>query len=305
MLIVTRRRLPELATLVAMTPRTAWTMVGCLAIPFWATWPLLAAMTTSAMPLFQYFAVIYGTGALVLYVMPRSPDVLPTDQIDAMHWTKSSRPLAATMVGCGLLGSSILFVRAFDYIPVAQANLILYLWPIMVIALCVPLKLAKLRAVHGAGILLGLLGAVLVINDGTSVMSWAGIGLAASGGLVWAVSVVFRMWQGENAPDALREGLMLAAIVAMVLHLAFEDSVIPSVGAIAGTILVGIIPTAMGTLTWDHGVRKGNKLLLATIAYATPLVGALFLVVFGFAVATPALFLGAVLIVAAGIVASR
>jgi drug/metabolite transporter (DMT)-like permease len=262
-------------------------------------------MTTSAMPLFQYFALIYGTGALVLYLMPRSFSASPTDQSDRVHWAKSSQLLAAIMVGYGLLASSVLFIQAFDYIPVAQANLILYLWPIMVVALCVPLKLAKLRAIHGAGILLGLLGAAVVISDGSSVFSWAGIGLAAMGGLVWAVSVVFRMWQGEAAPDALREGLLLAAITATLLHLVFEDTVIPSVAAFAGTVLVGIIPTAMGTLTWDHGVRKGNKLLLATLAYATPLVGALFLVMFGYAVATPGLFLGAILIVAAGIVASR
>jgi drug/metabolite transporter (DMT)-like permease len=305
MLIMTRRRLPERAALAPIPPRTVWTMVGCLAIPFWATWPLLAAMTTSAMPLFQYFALIYGVGALVLYLMPRSRNFIPTTQTDAADWAKSSRFLAAIMVGCGLLGSSILFIRAFDYIPVAQANLILYLWPIMVVAICVPLKLAKLCATHAVGIMLGLLGAALVISDGSSVLSWTGIGLAAMGGLVWAVSVVFRMWQGENAPDALREGLLLAAAIATMLHLAFEDLVIPSVAAFAGTVLVGIIPTAMGTLAWDHGVRKGNKLLLATIAYATPLVGALFLVMFGFSVATPALFLGAVLIVAAGIVASR
>jgi hypothetical protein len=41
------------------------------------------------------------------------------------------------------------------------------------------------------------------------------------------------------------------------------------------------------------------------MAYATPLVGALLLVAFGLATATPDLVVGAVLIVAAGIVASR
>jgi carbon starvation protein CstA len=52
-------------------------------------------------------------------------------------------------------------------------------------------------------------------------------------------------------------------------------------------------------------VRKGDKVQLATIAYATPLVGALLLIASGFATATAGLLVGAVLIVAAGIVASR
>ncbi|MGL5011179.1 MAG: DMT family transporter [Paracoccaceae bacterium] len=303
--ILTRRWLPDVAILPPITPRTAATVIGCLAIPFWATWPLLAAMTTSAMPLFQYFALIYGVGALVLFLVPRSREITPAVQPGAVAWAKSSRLLAAIMVGCGLLFSSILFVSAFAHIPVAQANLILYLWPVMVVALCAPLRLVKLRLTHVIGILLGLLGAAIVISDGSGVLSWAGIGLAAAGGFVWAVSVVFRMWQGENAPDALRHGLLLAAAVAAVFHLGFEATVIPPLAAFAGALLVGIIPTALGTLTWDHGVRKGDKLLLATVAYATPLVGALFLVIFGFAPATWALFLGAVLIVAAGVIASR
>lgn len=277
-------------------------MIGALAVPLWATWPLLATLTTSAMPLFQYLAVIFGSGAVALFLLPGRPE-------EPRHGTasrgSSSKFVAAIMVGFGLFVSNLLFMQAIRHISVAQANLILYLWPVMVVALCVPLRLVAPRLTHLAGIAMGLCGAALVIGGGNAALSWAGVGLAATGGLIWAVYVVYRAWQGEGAPEALAWGLGLSALVALVLHLALEDSVVPSMAVLSGSILVGIFPLALGNLLWDHGVRKGDRLVLATLAYATPLVGSLILIAFGYAVATPGLMVGAVLIVAAGIVASR
>jgi drug/metabolite transporter (DMT)-like permease len=304
MQFVLRLRLPDVAALVPKTPRAVWTLIGCLAIPLWASWPLLAALTTSTMPLMQYLAVIFASGAVALFLAPKGPVAVRSDRPQVEGWAKSSRLLAAVMVGLGLLVSDILFILAFRHISVAQANLILYLWPVMVVAICVPLGLATLRRTHVGGILLGLLGAALVIGGGDGAFSWTGVALATGGGLAWAGYVVFRIWQGEQAPDALALGLTLSAAVATALHLAFEATVVPSLGALAGTILVGIIPLALGNLAWDHGVRKGDRVLLATMAYATPLIAAMLLVAFGLAAATPNLLLGAVLIVAAGIVAS-
>ena len=51
----------------------------------------------------------------------------------------------AGMVAVGLLVSDIFFVEALYYIPAAQANLILYLWPLMVVLLGALLGLLALR----------------------------------------------------------------------------------------------------------------------------------------------------------------
>jgi drug/metabolite transporter (DMT)-like permease len=305
MTIHARLRLPDLGSFPPVTPRVAWTFVGASAIPLWAMWPLLAALTSSSMPLFQYCALIYASGATVLYLLPRSNRPELARPSGAIGWAKSSTLLAAVMFGLGLLVSSVLFIWAFDHISVAQANLILYLWPVMVVVLCVPLRLVRPKVAHLTGIAIAMMGAALVIGGDTVGLSWTGVGLAAAGGFVWAVFVVFRIWQGESAPDALAPGLALAAAVAAVAHLLTEVTLMPTAPAIAGAILIGILPSALGNLAWDHGVRKGDKVLLATLAYATPLVGALLLILFGFATATPGLMLGAVLIVAAGIIVAR
>jgi drug/metabolite transporter (DMT)-like permease len=303
--ILARLRLSDLIPWPPLRPRTLWTLVGTCAVPFWATWPLLAALTTTAIPLFEYFTIIFAIGAAVLLVLPRSGADTAAAHPRRGSGLRGSVWSAAVMVAVGLLLSDVLFVLALRYIPAAEANLIFYLWPVIVVLLATMLGLAALRPRHFAAMILGLAGAALVIGSDAAGLSWAGLGLAAGGGLAWAIFVVFRLWQGEQAPDALVQGLALSAILSLALHLLLERWVTPPPAALAGTFLAGGIPLALGNLAWDHGIRKGNQVLLATLAYATPLVSALLLIGAGIATPTLGLLSGAVLIVTAGIVAAR
>ena len=167
------------------------------------------------------------------------------------------------------------------------------------------LGLLALRGRDLESVAIALSGAALVIGPGLNEFSWVGIGLAAAGGLAWAMFCVFRLWQGPDAPNALASGFTLSAAISLLLHLGTETTVTPPPSAILSAVLVGAIPLALGNLAWDYGIRRGNRVLLAVLAYATPLVGALILISFGFAEATAGLLFGAILIVAGGVISSR
>jgi drug/metabolite transporter (DMT)-like permease len=285
-----------------LKPRTLWTFVGAAAIPLWATWPLLAVLSVD-IPLFQFLAMIFAVGAALLFALPKPSSEAAASAQSQHGWLGNWLP--AIMVSVGILLSDIFFIWAFRFIPPAQANLILYTWPVMVVLLGGALGLLTLRLRHLVSIGIGLLGAALVIGTEVSGATWQGIALAAAGGLAWAVFVVFRLWQGQNAPDALTPGFALSAVISLVLHLSTETTVVPPAGALLSAILVGAIPLALGNLAWDYGIRRGDRVLLAVLAYATPLVGALILVAAGFATATAGLFIGGAMIVLAGIVSAR
>jgi drug/metabolite transporter (DMT)-like permease len=284
-----------------LKPRTLWTLVGVTAIPLWATWPLLAVLST-AVPLFQFLAIIFAVGAIVLLCLPKA-SAQSEKKSDTGGWR--TRWLPAAMVSIGLLVSDIFFIWALRFMPAAQANLIFYLWPTMVVLLGVFLGLFVLRASHLASVAIGLAGAALVIGAEVATTDWLGVALAAAGGLAWAAYVLFRLWQGENAPDALPRGFALSAAISLALHLAFETTVIPPTGTLVCMLLVGIVPLALGNLAWDHGIRRGDRVLLSVLAYATPLVSALILIAAGFASPTIGLLAGGIMIVAAGIISAR
>jgi drug/metabolite transporter (DMT)-like permease len=81
--------------------------------------------------------------------------------------------------------------------------------------------------------------------------------------------------------------------------------VLPPARTLVCAGLVGIVPLALGNLAWDYGVRRGDRLLLAVLAYATPLVSTLILVAAGFAAPSLGLFIGGGMIVTAGVIATR
>ena len=284
-------------------PKVIWTLVGAAAIPLWATWPLLAVLSTGTMPLFQFLTIIFAVGAVALFALRRSGSMVQPEPERRGTWL--TKWFQAGMVAVGLLVSDIFFVEALYYIPAAQANLILYLWPLMVVLLGALLGLLALRGRDLVSVAIAMCGAALVIAPGMNEFSWVGIGLAAAGGLAWAMFCVFRLWQGPDAPNALASGFALSAAISLLLHLGTETTVTPSPMAILSAVLVGAVPLALGNLAWDHGIRRGNRILLAVLAYATPLVGALILIAFGFADATAGLLFGGVLIVAGGIISSR
>lgn len=304
-LILARSRLLPDIRMPVLPPRALWTLVGATAVPLWATWPLLAATTASALPLFQYLAILFAVGAVTLVALRRVAATGAKVRPAAGAGWRGSAWAAAWMVALGLLASDVLFIRSLGYIPAAEANLLLYLWPLMVVGMASLLRLVRLRRLHVLAMALGIVGAVLVLGGRPENLSPQGTLLALGGGATWALYVVFRMWQGDRAPDALALGLGLSAALSFGLHLLLEDWLSPSLPGLLGAVLAGIGPLALGNLAWDVGARRGDRVTLATLAYATPLVAALLLAAAGLATLGLGLVAGGALIVLGGYVSSR
>lgn len=221
------------------------------------------------------------------------------DQQAASPWSW----LPAVACALGLTGSNAFHILATHHIPAAEANLISYLWPVMIVGLGAVLGLCRLRTRHVIGLTLGFAGAVILIGGGSGralSLSLTGIGLALLSGLSWALYCLFRL-RWKNVPAAvLVRGCAISALLCALLHLSLEPTMIPSLGALAASAAVGIVPLAFGNLVWDEGFRRGDSQLLAVMAYATPLCSALLLAALGLATFTWSLLIGALVIALAG-----
>ena len=267
-----------------------------LAIPLWATWPALATFAT-AVPPFELLAIAYLVGCGVLWKLesPRDRD----RRGDGRPFRALIAPLFCAF---GVCGSSAFFIFATHRIPPAQAHLIAYLWPAMLVIVGGALRLFRLRWRHVGGVALGFSGAAVLVRDTPLSGSGAGIALALLSGLSWALYCLFRLRQGPAAGNVLTAACVISAAVCTVLHIATEHTVVPGAGALAAAVCVGIFPLALANFAWDRGVRQGNSQLLAVMAYATPILSALLLVMLGMAVPTMSLAVGGVLIAAAGLI---
>src|ERR1700754_2727860 len=137
-------------------PRTA-TLIGLTAILMWS---LLAVMTvaTGKIPAFQLLAMTFAIGAVTcaLTWVGRA-DALKTLQ----------QPLVAWIVGVGgLFGYHALYFLALRFAPPAEAGLLNYLWPLLIVLFSSLLPGERLLAHHIIGALLGLAGTVLLLMGG-------------------------------------------------------------------------------------------------------------------------------------------
>jgi drug/metabolite transporter (DMT)-like permease len=132
-------------------PRTVGTLVGISAIPLWATWPLFAVISAESIPPLQFTTLIFAIASLTLLGLRPS----------AQRWRYGTGMrsfgkfwLPIIMVAFGIFFSNLLFLLATGYMPAAQANLIVYTWPLMVVVLAAPFGLVALRRHHLASIAL-------------------------------------------------------------------------------------------------------------------------------------------------------
>lgn len=282
-----------------LSPR-AWTGVGALAIPLWATWPALG-VRAAEMPAFQVLAIAFPVGWLTLLLVerPSGTEVSETEAAAGGQGRAWGLPVLACALG--LCGNNAFFILATRHMPPAQANLISYLWPVMVVALGGALRLFRLRLRHVIGLVLGFGGAAVVMGDGPLSPTPAGVGLALLAGASWALYCVYRLWQGAAVTNVLARGCAVSAVLCAGLHFLFEPTIMPSLGALSAAVAVGVAPLGLGNLAWDQGFRHGDSQLLAVMAYGTPVLGALLLIGMGLASPTLSLLIGAAMIVGAGL----
>jgi drug/metabolite transporter (DMT)-like permease len=272
-----------------------WTAVGALAIPLWALWPSLALRTVAVPPL-QTLTVAFACGWLSFTALHASAGESAAPAAGSLRaW------IPALVYAAALSGGDLCFLLALRRIPAAQANLLSYLWPVMIVVMGAGVGLFRLRARQLFGLGLGFCGAVILIWDGHVVLSAAGIALALLSGALWAAYCIFRLLWREPTGDLLGRGCGISALLCAGLHLLLEPTVVPGAVALAATAVAGFVALGVGTFVWDLGFRRGDGHLLAVMAYATPLCSALLLALLGAALLTWNLLLGALVIVLAGV----
>src|SRR6202012_928720 len=139
-------------TTLNMTARTA-TLIGLSAILMWS---LLAALTvaTGTMPAFQLAAITFAIGGLVgLLTFIGRPQA-----VSALR-----QPPRVWVVGAGgLFGYHALYFLALRFAPPAEAGLLNYLWPLLIVLFSSFLPGERLAPHHVIGALLGLAGTRLL-----------------------------------------------------------------------------------------------------------------------------------------------
>jgi drug/metabolite transporter (DMT)-like permease len=283
-----------------MSSRTS-TLIGLTAILMWS---LLAVLTvaTGKVPAFQLAAMTFAIGALVgsLTWIGRP------GAIGALR----QAPLAWIVGVGGLFGYHALYFLALRFAPPAEAGLLNYLWPLLIVLFSSLLPGERLAPHHVVGALLGLVGTVLLFA-GSTVSSFApgqlpGLFAAFLAAFVWASYSVMSRKLKSVPTDAVAGFCLVTALLSALVHALIEDTVWPeTVWQWLAVTALGVGPVGAAFYTWDVGMKRGDIRVIGAASYATPLLSTLFLILAGFAKPSATIAIAAVLIAGGGLVAAR
>lgn len=283
-----------------MTPSTA-TLIGLTSILMWS---LLAALTvaTGKIPPFQLAAMTFAIGAMIGPLMwLKRPE----------GWGAWRQPLAAWALGVGgLFGYHALYFIALRLAPPAEAGLLNYLWPLLIVLFSSFLPGERLALHHVIGAVLGLIGTVVLFGGNSSISYQPGQvpGLVAAfiAAFVWAAYSVLSRRMASVPTDAVAGFCLATAILSAAIHLAIETTVWPETPVQwLAIIALGIGPVGAAFFAWDIGMKRGDIRVLGAASYATPLLSTGFLILVGYAKPSLALAIAALLIAGGGLIAAR
>ena len=174
----------------------------------------------------------------------------------------------------GLFGYHAALFFALQSSPSVQANLINYLWPLLIVLLA-PLFSKKLRLSTRVvvGGLMGFLGAALAILSGSSTDSvfYSGYAFAFLAAIIWSTYSLATNRIGSFPTPAVGVFALVAGLLSLAMHFLFEEQVALSSYEWLILVLLGLGPLGAAFYFWDYAIKKGNPQEIGLLSFLTPL----------------------------------
>ncbi|MDE2291438.1 MAG: DMT family transporter [Elusimicrobia bacterium] len=195
------------------------------------------------------------------------------------EWRASPRLLALGVYGLFLYHLALF--TALRLAPAVEANLINYLWPLLIVALA-PLFKPGLRPNlrHGGGAALGFVGAGLLVTGGHLSAHGGhllGYALAAAAALIWSTYSLATSRLGGVPTGLVGLFCLLSGALALACHFAWEPAYSWRSADLPWLLALGLGPMGLAFYAWDAAMKRGDPRSIGALSYLTPLASTLLL----------------------------
>lgn len=232
-----------------------------------ALWSLLASLGVSLghVPPF----LLTGLALLIGSVL-----ALPFVARDTSQWRIPVSTLALGVYG--LFGFHFLLFIALRLAPPVEANLVNYLWPLLMVVLApLFLKDVQLRALHVIAALLGFAGAAVAIlgtSTGSTSSSWSwGYLPALASAFIWASYSLLTQRVPPFSTSAIGLFGLVSGLLSLLCHWALEPQTSLSMQDWLLIAVMGLGPLGAAFFFWDKALKLGDARQIGILSYITPL----------------------------------
>ncbi|MGX5842518.1 DMT family transporter [Mesorhizobium sp. ArgA1] len=184
----------------------------------------------------------------------------------------------------GLVGTMVLQYIAFASMPVIEANLVAYTWPLMVAAAVIVLGKPQRPVLLGLTAVVGFVGVALVISGGRgpSFLQGSIVGYLAAFGS--ALCMAFYSIAVARLATSSERLLLPSALVGVGLTLLWcvhDGAAWPTGADLLLGLYLGAGPMGLGYYFWSRALKLEGGGKVAVVAYLTPIASTLLLTLSG------------------------
>lgn len=220
------------------------------------------------------------------------------------EWRASWRQLALGVYG--LFAYHLALFIALREAPAVEANLVNYLWPLLIVMLTPLFKPGQaLTARHLAGAILAFIGAGLLVTGGKLDFQWqyaTGYGLALTAAIIWSTFSLMSSRMEETSTAQVGLFCAVSGALSLGAHFLLEREYSLVATDWPWLIALGIGPMGLAFFAWDAALKRGDTRSIGLLSYLTPLLSTLGLVLTGGGVFTALSAAAMVLIIGGALV---
>ena len=258
-----------------------FTLFGILAILFWSTTIAFSRSVSEVMGPLTTGAIVYTLGGLLSLAAASARAGSPG------HFFRMPKRYLLVCGAMFVLYILLIYLAiglARDRTIVLAAGLANYLWPSLIILFSLPILGNRPNLLLIPGLALGLGGTWLAVtgSEPGGLSSLTGhldsllpIALAGGAAVLWGVySNLVRRW-GPDQGDAVALFLLASGICFWLLRWLMKETSGWNLNLVPMLLFMVIFPTWLAYQLWDHAMKKGDVILVASISFFSPLLSTL------------------------------
>lgn len=211
----------------------------------------------------------------------------------------------------GLLGTYIYYL--FLYLGYSNATgmevlVIQYTWPILIVVFSIFILKERLSFKKITAITFGFIGVIIVLTKGDfqniNVSNAPVIGLVGAGAACFALFSVLSKNIKKEPLGVVTVYFLTACIASFISMLYFSDFAFPPASELMPVLVNGILVNGFSYVFWLLALRSTEASYLATFTFITPVLSAIYLIVFFGEPVVAAYGVGLIFVVTGGLVNS-
>ena len=211
-----------------------------------------------------------------------------TDLTIRKKWSKLSiSPLMLLVGSFAVAGTSALYIYSFKLAPPVHVELIMYVWPVLVLLGNVLFFGEKFSIKILASILLSIIALFILHLDN---QQWSygfsynvGYMTVFTAAITWTCYNLYTKHKCNITHEMMGIYCGVGAVFIVTLHFLFEPTIMPNKTEIILLLSMGFFSQWFAYQAWDYAVKNAAPATLANLAYATPILSVIMLTISGYA----------------------